>query len=548
MSQGCILVVDDLPDWRATLAGILRDEGYEVCVAGDRQQALRLLEAERFHLAVLDVRLDEADEDNREGLELMRQIKAYDPTTAVIILTGYADVRMVQDALRPQANGLPFAYSFVEKPNSQELIEFVRRAFQREIRINWDLVIHADDTFQKLLARLRFTDRPELPPRQLQLEVDELLRKLFFTCAEITLYPLEQGFSGSVVFRVEPRYSHRGRGESVVAKIAEWPLIEREGRNFARAVQGVVGGHRLPQRLEYARTRSLAGLVYSFAGLGEATGFAEFYSEAALADIIPVLENLFLETCFPWGRHDKVLQPSFNFTGHYFSHLNLDSAKLQRSLSALFGKRHCLSPLVGIGAGLRFLEDISLVNPVEFILDRPLIGDAYLTLVHGDLTGYDVILDYRQETWLVDFAGTGQGLLLQDFASFENFIKFALLESDNAQLFYEWERELVNSPTLQPSARLLDLALPDEFSKAHQVILAIRRLAYQVSGDDHPKEYLIGLLFHALKLITILNLKPIQRDLALVSAALICQRLMADSQTERVSYRKAQRHGLDIDC
>jgi CheY-like chemotaxis protein len=530
MSKGRILVVDDLPDWRATLSGILLDEGYEVCVAGDCPEALRLLEAERFHLAVLDVRLDEADEDNREGLELMRQIKAYDPTTAVIILTGYADVRMVQDALRPQANGLPLAYSFVEKPNSQELIEFVRRAFQREIKINWDLIFHADDDFfQKLLTRLRFTNQPNLPPSQLRAEVDELLRKLFFTCEEITLYPLEQGFSGSVVFRVEPRYRHRGRGESVVAKIGEWPLIGQEERNFVQVVQGVVGGHRLPQRLDLARTRFLGGLVYSFAGLGEVTGFAKFYTESTPDDIIHVLENLFLETCFPWGRHDKVLQPFFNFTEHYFSHLHLDSAKLQRSLATLFGKRHCLSSLADAGTRLRFLEDISLVNPVEFILGPSLTGDAHLTLVHGDLTGYNVILDHHQETWLIDFAGTGQGLLLQDFASFENFVKLSLLESGNPRSFYEWESELANSLTLQPSGRLLDLAPPDEYSKAHQVILAIRRLAYQVSGDDHPKEYLIGLLFHALKLITIMSLKPIQRDLALVSAALICQRLMTDS-------------------
>lgn len=530
MSQGRILVVDDLPDWRATLSGILLDEGYEVCAAGDRQEALRLLETERFHLAVLDVRLDEADEDNREGLELMRQIKAYDPTTAVIILTGYADVRMVQDALRPQANGLPFAYSFVEKPNSQELIEFVQRAFQGEIKINWDLAIHSDGDFlQELATRLRFTDQSKPPANQLEAEVDELLRKLFFTCEEITLHLLEQGFSGSAVFRVEPRYRHRGRGESVVAKIAEWPLIEREERNFARAVQGVVGGHRLPQRLDLARTRSLGGLVYSFAGLGEARGFAPFYTEVAPGDIIPVLENLFLETCFPWGRHDKVFQPSFNFTEHYLSHLHLDSAKLQRSLSALFGKRHCLSPLDDSGAGLRFLEDSPLINPIEFILDRPLIGDAYLTLVHGDLTGYNVILDHHQEAWLIDFAGTGQGLLLQDFASFENFVKLSLLESGDPRSFYEWERELANSLTLQPSGRLLDLTPPDEFSKAHRVILAIRRLAHQVSGDEYLREYLISLLFHALKLITIMNLKPIQRDLALVSAALISQRLMMDS-------------------
>jgi CheY-like chemotaxis protein len=532
MSKGRILVVDDLPDWRTTLSGILLDEGYDVCTAEGREEALRLLEAERFHLAVLDVRLDESDEGNREGLELMRQIRTYHPTVPVIILTGYADVDMVQNALRPGVDGLPPAYSFVEKPNSHELIEFVQSAFQREIKINWDLTIRTDgDLLEKVPARLRFTDLPVKPQAgELSAEVDELLRKLFFTCEQINLYPLEQGFSGSVVIRIEPRYHGRGRGESVVAKIGEWPLIEQEERNFSQAVQGVVGGHRLPQRLELDRTRFLGGLIYSFAGLGEATSFAEFYPKAAPSNIIPVLENLFLGTCFPWGRQDKVFQPSFNFTEHYFTHLHLSPTKLRRSLSALFGKRHCLTPLDDSASQLCLDGDIPLINPVEVVLGHPIVGDAYLTLVHGDLTGYNVILDHHRETWLIDFAGTGPGLLLQDFASFENFVKLSLLKSGDPNSFYAWERELANSRTLPPPTELLDLAPPGRFSKAHRVILAIRRLAYQVSGDDHLREYLIGLMFHALKLITIMNLKPIQRDLALVSAALICQRLIEDSQ------------------
>ena len=136
MTQGRILIVDDVPDWRTTLSGILLDEGYDVRTAAGREEALRLLEAERFHLAVLDVRLDESDEDNREGLTLMRQIKAKDPTVSIIILTGYADVSMVQEARRPQCNGVALAYSFVEKPRSQELIAVIKSAFQNEIKIN----------------------------------------------------------------------------------------------------------------------------------------------------------------------------------------------------------------------------------------------------------------------------------------------------------------------------------------------------------------------------------------------------------------------------
>jgi len=531
MSKGRILVVDDLPDWRATLSGILLDEGYDVRVASSRQEALRLLEAERFHLAVLDIRLDESDEGNREGLELMRQIKSFDPTISVIVLTGYAKVDMVQEALRPQANGISLAYSFVEKPNSQELIEFVESAFQREIKINWDLTIHADGGFlHELPTRLRFAGRPRPPRDQLIAEVEELLRKLFFTCEAIILHPLKYGFSRAVVFRVEPHYHSKGLGESVVAKIGEWRLIEREEGNFAWAVQGVVGGHRLPQRLELARTRSLGGLIYSFAGLGDTTSFFEFYEKSAPSQITPVLENLFLQTCFPWTRHDKQARSSFNFAQHYCSHLHLNPTELRDALATRLLQQDYLSPLDHSDTMFKFLDRIRLVNPVKFVLGRPLIGDAYLTLVHGDLTGYNVILDHHLESWLIDFAKTGPGLLLQDFASFENFVKFSLLDAVDPQAFYNWENELAGTTTLRPSDRLLQLQMDDgQLIKVHQVILTIRRLAYQVSGDDHLREYMMGLLFHALKLITIKKLDPIQYDLALVSAALVCRRLMEDS-------------------
>jgi len=152
MSKGRILVVDDLPDWRTTLSGILHDEGYDVRVASSCQEALRLLEAERFHLAILDVCLDESGGDNREGLELMRQIKAHYPTVSVIMLTGHADVSMVQQALRPQSNGRSLAYSFVEKSNSHELIEFVESAFERVIRIEDDRQV---TTYERVMTFFR---------------------------------------------------------------------------------------------------------------------------------------------------------------------------------------------------------------------------------------------------------------------------------------------------------------------------------------------------------------------------------------------------------
>jgi len=71
-----ILVVDDLPDWRETLGGLLVDAGYDILVACSYASALRLLAANHFDLAVLDIRLDETDDGNTDGLDLAAEIKS----------------------------------------------------------------------------------------------------------------------------------------------------------------------------------------------------------------------------------------------------------------------------------------------------------------------------------------------------------------------------------------------------------------------------------------------------------------------------------------
>lgn len=133
MHKGRILVVDDLPDVRETLSGLLLDEGYNVCSAATRAEALQKLNTKYFHVAVVDVRLDEADEDNQEGLLLMHEIKERYPSVAVIILTGYASVKMVRETLEPDREGVSPAFGFLEKAEIEKLPEYVERVFERAV-------------------------------------------------------------------------------------------------------------------------------------------------------------------------------------------------------------------------------------------------------------------------------------------------------------------------------------------------------------------------------------------------------------------------------
>jgi CheY-like chemotaxis protein len=127
--KGRVLVVDDLPDVQATLLGLIMDKGYDARSASNKFEALQILSTEQFHVAILDIRLDETDEDNKDGLLLMREIKILYPNIATIILTGYADVRAVREALQPDSSGASPAFGFIEKSEIDEIPNCVDRAY-----------------------------------------------------------------------------------------------------------------------------------------------------------------------------------------------------------------------------------------------------------------------------------------------------------------------------------------------------------------------------------------------------------------------------------
>jgi len=142
MYRGSVLVVDDLPDVLDTVSGILSDAGYTVCAASDRSEALAEIAKRTFDVAVLDVRLDEPDDENRDGLLLMHEIREKAPSVAVIILTGHATVDVVKEALQPRDDGSSPAFGFLEKCELDQLVEWVGRAAQQGFSHSAQEVLH----------------------------------------------------------------------------------------------------------------------------------------------------------------------------------------------------------------------------------------------------------------------------------------------------------------------------------------------------------------------------------------------------------------------
>jgi two-component system response regulator RegA len=90
-----MLVVDDDEVFRTRLARALRDRGYEVRVAGSFDEARALAVEDSPELAVVDLRMP-----GRSGLELVKELRALDATTRVVVLTGYGSIATAVEAMR----------------------------------------------------------------------------------------------------------------------------------------------------------------------------------------------------------------------------------------------------------------------------------------------------------------------------------------------------------------------------------------------------------------------------------------------------------------
>ncbi|HIA00451.1 MAG TPA: sigma-54-dependent Fis family transcriptional regulator, partial [Myxococcales bacterium] len=109
--QANVVVIDDEQSIRDTLALILEGEGYQVRTAGSAEDGLRLLEEQRAHLVVLDVRLPGMD-----GLSALRIIKERDEQTDVVMISGHATL---SDAVEATRLG---AFDFLQKPLDRDRV------------------------------------------------------------------------------------------------------------------------------------------------------------------------------------------------------------------------------------------------------------------------------------------------------------------------------------------------------------------------------------------------------------------------------------------
>ena len=137
-----ILIVDDEVPLRTSLARYLVGRGYEVAQAGSGEEAIRALQREKLACVLLDIGLPD-----QSGIDLVPRLLTLEPTLAILMLTGVADVSTA--ALCMQRG----AFDYLAKPiELTELVGAIGRAIERR-----DQLLHehrSSDLLKDEVARL----------------------------------------------------------------------------------------------------------------------------------------------------------------------------------------------------------------------------------------------------------------------------------------------------------------------------------------------------------------------------------------------------------
>jgi len=531
--QGRVLVVDDLAAWREELVETLQRDDFYAESVSTASQVLQRLDETFYHLIVLDIRLNDADQSNIDGISLLQELdnRGFSEATKVIMLSAHDTKEQMRIAFREHK-----VADFLSKDNFTKwlFLESVRRVFSEEANINLGLDIHWQQVSGPgqvvLNLEMQGTRIKRNMPLQSRtaLELEDLLCRLFYQAESVLIRPLAIGQSTTGVLWAQPFYSSGG-GRAVIVKFGDFHKIEEEHYNFKKYVQPFIGGGRNTTVLDLRRTLHLGGIIYSLLGADNdhLEDFGSFYQHADVPEVKSMLDRLFLDTCRSWYANAGQLQP-YNLTADYQHMLEFTLEKLE----------HALAELQKYVQGRQRLSFKSLnserpfTNPLLGMNGPHLICSTYICTTHGDFNRHNLLVDSSGHTWLIDFQATGRGHILRDVAQLDSEIRFFMLAPEEATLEERlcMEEALCSIERFSQVEQLLTRFSTENraLAKAYATVVHLRSLAGKLvaqNPSDDISEYYIALFYNAVNTLRFYALSSRQREHALLCASILADRL-----------------------
>ncbi|MEN6462275.1 MAG: lipopolysaccharide kinase InaA family protein [Syntrophomonas sp.] len=176
-----------------------------------------------------------------------------------------------------------------------------------------------------------------------------------------------------------------------------------------------------------------------------------------------------------------------------------------------------------------------LPNPYHFLKNEYSTRQSfsqpwYTGINHGDLNMQNILLDERDNVYIIDFSETRPRNIVSDFARLEPIFKFEMTRmGSEADLvsFLKLEKSLAEVNSLDEVPPFVYPGDDPAVKKVYQMICLIRKYAKTVvifETDIIP--YLLAMLEWTLPIVVFVNVSPFAKKAATYSAALIVEQIM----------------------
>jgi len=223
MTRPRLLVVDDEASILDLLDGVLRQAGYDVVAAKSGAEALGCLRTQLFDAAVVDIRMPKMT-----GLELLHEIKRFDPSIEVLMMTAHPEVQTAIEALKAGA------FDYLQKPlKLDELHHRLSRMMERR-RLHGEVKSLRHRLGEEITVKELLGVSPQM------VAVKEMIARVAGSDT-VVLIEGESGTGKELVAGAIHRHSQRKRGPFIPVDCGAIPsdLLESE---FFGHVRGAFSG------------------------------------------------------------------------------------------------------------------------------------------------------------------------------------------------------------------------------------------------------------------------------------------------------------------
>jgi DNA-binding response OmpR family regulator len=501
-----ILYADNDRNYLDARCEFLELEGYEVRKACSPKEAEQILEQENIHLAILDIRLtDDNDEGDISGILLAKDVRF--KRVPKIFITGFPTFEAVREAYGPVIGKEPIAYAFLAKKEGPEvMIEAVNSTFEEVVRINWELSIAWDAkgmlSFPYLAMLLEGSeDTGRLTQRSGELA--DLFGKLFIGEQQIAIARLNWLGSGCICLSLYSFSEGATRQSIVIGGL--WDAVSQQYERvewYLTLESGV-----LPKPA-YADSIHYAAFAYDFpdAGSGLFQTGAVFFNESGDKVGQKALEHLFRQTLHKWHLNQRKESGGIDLAAAFNERLGMlgqnDAAQEIFEKVKTITSRAKRYQIIKEFTWLEQEIEIKFPNNQIYLGPDPItcLRDAnafqkqaaVITSTFGGISGSSLLIDQNGRVFPTDMASTTQSPLLEDFVSLECEFHFDHIKSSNLLTLWDFEKKLGKAQNLNSIFVVKDVE--PECRKSMTMIQTIRMLAAEKNGPN-LEPYLIG-LFH----------------------------------------------------